>query len=97
MLDQLSVGARAEGVYHYCSGDRTTAFGFAEAVLAAASQYSDYGDVVLDAQSDEDAATETRVLDCSRLRDGFAIKQMPWRRSIDAQVRQYHVETKATA
>ncbi len=90
MLDQLSVGAEAVGIYHYCSGDRTTEYGFAEAALAAASQYSDCGDIVIspvDHEADESA--ETRVFDCSRLRDSFAIKQVPWRGFMNALVRRY--------
>ncbi|MFK7829012.1 MAG: sugar nucleotide-binding protein [Congregibacter sp.] len=91
MLDQLSVGADAAGVFHYCSGDRATEFGFAEAVLAASGQYRDYGAVVLHAlEHDADTVVESRVLDCSRLRDSFAIKQVPWRGFIDPAVKQIH-------
>ena len=36
ILDQLSVGARACGIYHYGSCDRATAYDFAEAALVAA-------------------------------------------------------------
>lgn len=88
LLDQLSVGADAGGVYHYCSGDRTTEYEFAEVLLAAAGQYSECGDVVISAgQSDEPA--ELRSLDCTRLRDGFAIKQVAWRTAISPAVREY--------
>lgn len=96
ILDQLSVGADAEGAYHYCSGDRTTMYGFAEAALAAASQFSDCGDALIQPleQSDPDIPhdgmpPEVRVLDCSRLRDTFAIKQVPWRGFINPIVKQY--------
>lgn len=91
MLDQLSVGAEAAGIFHYCSGDRSTEYGFAEVVLAAASQYSDCGDIVIrpvDHEPDESA--ETRVFDCSRLRDSFAIKQVPWRGFTNLMVRRYY-------
>lgn len=90
MLDQLSVGADASGVFHYCSGDRTTAYGFAEVALAAASQYADCGDVTLTAGV---AGAENHrlhhVLDCSRLRDTFAIKQEAWRTFIGGAVRHF--------
>lgn len=91
MLDQLSVGSESRGVFHYCAGDRTTAYGFAEAALAAASQYADNGDVVISAyEEDPQSVAQNRVLDCSQLRDAFAIKQEPWRRFINPVVRHYH-------
>lgn len=92
MLDQLSVGAQANGVYHYCSGDRTTEYGFAEAALAAVSQHRDSGDIVISARdenSEGGGSVETRVFDCSRLRDNFAIKQVPWRGFMNPTVREY--------
>ncbi|WP_439106656.1 sugar nucleotide-binding protein [Congregibacter sp.] len=90
MLDQLSVGAQASGFLHYSSGDRTTEYGFAEAALAAMSQYRDSGDIVISPRQDNsDESTETRVFDCSRLRDSFAIKQVPWRGFMNPMVKQY--------
>jgi dTDP-4-dehydrorhamnose reductase len=90
ILDQLGVGARASGIYHYCSGDRTTEYGFAEASLAAASQFVDCGDVVISPSAPgAEGPPAQRVLECSRLRDAFAIKQVPWRGFINVVVRQY--------
>ncbi len=103
MLDQLGVGADARGVFHYCSGDRATAYGFAEAVLAAAGQYHDLGEAAITAaehplantlqdvsEHAESVRPATRVLDCSRLRDSFAIKQVPWRGFINPLVKQFY-------
>lgn len=97
ILDQLSVGAPASGIFHYCSGDRTTEYGFAEAALAAASQYVDCADVVIRATDegevdDRARAPSQRVLECARLRDAFAIKQVPWRGFINTVVKQ-HLQT----
>ena len=90
ILDQLGVGAPASGVFHYGSGDRATEYGFAEASLAAASQFADCGDVVIHPSPPDDAQPSVRrVLECSRLRDAFAIKQVPWRGFINAVVKQY--------
>ncbi|MDP5053864.1 MAG: NAD(P)-dependent oxidoreductase [Congregibacter sp.] len=90
MLDQLSVGAQASGVFHYSSADRTTEYGFAEAALAAMSQYRDSGDVIINpSEHAEGGSGATRVFDCSRLRDSFAIKQVPWRGFMNATVKQY--------
>ncbi|MFT7288059.1 MAG: dTDP-4-dehydrorhamnose reductase [Halieaceae bacterium] len=107
VLDQFSVGAEASGIYHYCSGDKTTEYGFAEVVLAAASQHHDCGDVLLhadrhgkaqaasrasDSTPDRDElAPEQRSLDCSRLRDAFAVKQVAWRGFINTLVKQYYL------
>ena len=90
VLDQIGVGAPASGVFHYCSGDKATAYGFAEAALAAAGQYSDCGDVVIAAKQHDEAepAPVQRVLECSRLRDAFAIKQVPWRGFMNTMVQQ---------
>ena len=91
ILDQLSVGATASGIYHYCSCDRVTAYGFAEAALAAASQYAERGDVVIrPCGVDDGHGAETRVLDCSRLRDTFAVVQVPWRGFVNAVVKEYY-------
>jgi dTDP-4-dehydrorhamnose reductase len=93
ILDQLSVGAEARGVFHYCSGDRTTEYGFAEALLAAAGQYADCGDIRIvpaEQESAEASPAATRVLDCGRIRDCFAIKQVPWRGFVQPLVKQYY-------
>jgi len=88
ILDQLSVGAEASGCFHYCSPDRTSRYGFAEVVLASASQYADLGDVELQAL-EEGAGPCARILDCARLRDSFAIKQQPWRSQINSSVKAF--------
>jgi dTDP-4-dehydrorhamnose reductase len=95
VLDQCSVGADASGIFHYCSTDRTTHYGFAEVVLATAGQFTDLGDVTLHA--DSGGAESARVLDCSRLRDTFAIKQLPWRGQINEVVHSHYLQKKEAA
>lgn len=95
MLDQCSVGADASGVFHYCSTDRTSHYGLAEVVLASAGQFDDLGDVILEPQSEH--ADAARVLDCSRVRDVFAIKQLPWRGQINDVVHSYYLQRKEAA
>ena len=169
ILDQLSVGARACGIYHYGSCDRATAYDFAEAALAAArpwlnsdrrarapeparacpepvpsavaghSRGAQSQGAVAGAQSrgavpgaqsqgavpgaqsqgavpraqsqgavagangraarlsppkpefaEVSPKAETRVLDCSRLRNTFAVKQVSWRDFVHAVVQQYY-------
>ena len=124
ILDQLSVGARARGIYHYGSCDRATAYDFAEAALAAARPWLNSGRSPYAAPAPEPARSLSRaqspgagavangstaglnspqpelaevspkaairVLDCSRLRNTFAVKQESWRHFVDAVVQQYY-------
>ena len=150
ILDQLSVGAKARGIYHYGSCDRATAYDFAEAALAAARPWLSSGRRPYAARAPEPAQAcpepvlslpeacpepapslsraqsrgavvgangraarlnslktdglslpkiefaevspkaETRVLDCSRLRSTFAVKQVSWRHFVHAVVQQYY-------
>ena len=150
ILDQLSVGARACGIYHYGSCDRATAYDFAEAALAAARPWLNSDRRPYAARTPEPARTcpepaprlsracpapvprlsraqsrgavaganagaarlnspktdglsppktelaavspkaEIRVLDCSRLRNTFAVKQVSWRHFVHAVVQQYY-------
>ena len=150
ILDQLSVGARARGIYHYGSCDCATAYDFAEAVLAAARPWLNSDRRPYAARAPEPARTcpepaprlsracpapaprlsraqsrgavaganagaarlnspktdglsppktelaavspkaEIRVLDCSRLRNTFAVKQVSWRHFVHAVVQQYY-------
>ena len=146
ILDQLSVGARACGIYHYGSCDRATAYDFAEAALAAARPWLNSGRRPYAARAPEPVPSlpqacpepapslsracpepvpsavgarspgavagangraarlnspktelaegspqaETRVLDCSRLRNTFAVKQVSWRHFVNAVVQQYY-------
>ena len=91
MLDQVSAGAENWGNFHYCSSDPTNCYEFAEVVLAAASQYWGYdAESVRLALAPEEAPVIHRVLDCSRLRNHFAIKQVPWRGFVSAAVRAHY-------
>lgn len=107
ILDQFSVGAEAAGIFHYCSADRTTRFGFAEVLLAAAGQFADLGDVALTALSNggsgagssdgsgegtSEGTRRSRTLECGAVRDRFAIKQVPWRGLVGDSVKRYFSE-----
>ena len=91
VLDQLSTGAQPWGIYHYGSSDTATYYEFAEALLASASQFSEIGSsaVQLERES-EHRAPLNRMLDCTRIRNTFAIKQVPWRNAIADIVKQYY-------
>ncbi|MCB1854415.1 MAG: sugar nucleotide-binding protein [Halieaceae bacterium] len=95
LLDQLGTGMRASGIYHYCSSDSATYYEFAEALLASASQFSQFSpDAVQLERQPEGLAPLNRALECARIRNTFAIKQAPWRSAIPGIVKQYYLEQK---
>ncbi|MFV0276079.1 MAG: sugar nucleotide-binding protein [Parahaliea sp.] len=90
VLDQLGSGADAWGVFHYASAETTTCYEFAETILASASQFAVLGDqavTLLEAPAGQRSLT--RRLDCNRLRDTFAIRQLPWRDFVADAVKLY--------
>lgn len=90
VLDQLSTGAELWGIYHYCSSETATFYEFAEAILAAASQFSEFSPDAVELKELEAGAPRlNRTLECSKIRNTFAIKQLPWRRTIADQVKRY--------
>jgi len=90
LLDQFSTGAQSWGIYHYCSSDATNCFEFAEVLLASASQFSEFSPEAVELlRPEEPHAPLNRSLDCSRLRNTFAIKQNPWRGFIADAVKLY--------
>ena len=92
VIDQVSCGLQAWGIYHYSSPDVTNCYEFAEVLLAAASQYEDFSPDVVQLATDEDPEVVSRGLDCSKIRDTFAIKQQSWRVCVAGQVKQYYSE-----
>jgi dTDP-4-dehydrorhamnose reductase len=91
LLDQLSTGMEANGIYHYCSSDTATYYEFAEALLASASQFSEFSpEAVQLERQPEGLAPLNRSLNCSKIRNTFAIKQATWRGAIAGTVKQYY-------
>lgn len=94
LLDQLSTGVEAWGIYHYCSSDTATYYEFAEALLASASQFSEFSPSAVELRQEENEARLKRALDCGRIRNTFAIKQVPWRSAIPDIVKTYFQQQK---
>lgn len=91
LLDQLSTGLESWGIFHYGSSDTATYYEFAEAMLAAASQFSEFGSSAVQLEREPDGlAPLNRTLDCSKIRSTFAIKQVPWRSAVADIVKQYY-------
>ncbi|MEH6635546.1 MAG: sugar nucleotide-binding protein [Halioglobus sp.] len=91
LLDQLSTGLTCWGIYHYCSSDTATYYEFAEALLASASQFSEFSAAAVQLKPEPDGlAPLNRALNCTKIRNTFAIKQVPWRRTIADIVKHYY-------
>jgi dTDP-4-dehydrorhamnose reductase len=91
LLDQLSTGMAVTGIFHYCSSDSATFYEFAEALLASASQFSEFSSAAVQLERQpEGLAPLNRALDCSKIRNTFAIKQSPWRSAVAGIVKQYY-------
>ena len=90
LLDQISTGTDLWGIYHYCSSETATFYEFAEAILAAASQFTEFSSAAVELQQQSaDTPSLNRSLECSKIRNTFAVKQLPWRNAIADLVQQY--------
>jgi dTDP-4-dehydrorhamnose reductase len=93
LLDQLSTGVEAWGTYHYCSSDTATYYEFAEALLASASQFSDFSSSAVQLEQESQGHQPlNRSLECRKIRNTFAIKQVPWRGAMADIVKQFYAE-----
>ncbi|NQX87697.1 MAG: sugar nucleotide-binding protein [Halioglobus sp.] len=83
VLDQLGTGLEPWGIYHYGSSDKATYYEFAEALLASASQFFELSSSVVQLGAEPDGMRSLdRTLDCSKIRNTFAIQQVSWRSAI---------------
>jgi dTDP-4-dehydrorhamnose reductase len=90
VLDQLSAGASPWGIYHYCSADVGSAYELAETIIAAAGQFAPQLEAAsLLAEIPDRGSRSSRAMDCRKLRDTFAIKQLGWRDSVADTVKHY--------
>jgi dTDP-4-dehydrorhamnose reductase len=91
VVDQLSTEAKVWGIYHYCSSEETNCYEFGETAMAFATQYSELGcGSVEQRKFSETPPIINRVLDCSKIRSTFAIKQAPWRSAIGDTIKRYY-------
>jgi len=89
LLDQIGTGVELWGIYHYGSSETATFYLFAEAILASASQFSEFSPTAVALQEmAADTPSLNRTLACDKIRNTFAIKQLPWRRTIADMVKQ---------
>jgi dTDP-4-dehydrorhamnose reductase len=91
LLDQLGTGLEPWGIYHYGSSDTATYYEFAEALLAAASQFHEFSSAAVQLEQEPQGLLPlNRALDCAKIRNTFAIRQLPWRNSMGDVVRFYY-------
>ncbi|MEM9255620.1 MAG: sugar nucleotide-binding protein [Pseudomonadota bacterium] len=90
LLDQLGTGLEPWGVYHYGSSDTATYYEFAEALLASASQFFELSSSAVQLEQEPAGLTPlNRSLNCSKILNTFAIRQVPWRSFIGDLVKRY--------
>jgi dTDP-4-dehydrorhamnose reductase len=94
MVDQLSCGCKAWGIYHYCSPEPVTHFQFAEVVLALASQYQalDCDAESLKLEQTVDLQWQRPLLCGEKILNTFGIKKIPWRSFLPSVVKTIFVE-----
>jgi dTDP-4-dehydrorhamnose reductase len=91
LLDQLGTGLQPWGIYNYGSSDTATYYEFAEALLAAASQFSEFSASAVQLEREPEGLPPlSRTLDCTKIRNTFAIRQVPWRSAIGDLVKHYY-------
>lgn len=91
VYDQLDCAAQCWGTYHYNSSDATSPYEFAEAVLAAASQYWPLVDrVKIQVAALSPWSGNCPQLNCQLLRDTFGIQQLTWRKAVPELLKRIH-------
>jgi dTDP-4-dehydrorhamnose reductase len=94
IADQIDCAAQCWGIYHYNSSDATPPYEFAEAVLAAASQYWPLVDHVrIAAAPSVEWSGIYPQLNCHLIRDTFGIQQLTWRKAIPDLLKRIHAGT----
>lgn len=93
LLDQISTGLEPWGIYHYGSSDTATYYEFAEALLASASQFFDVSTSAVQLEREPEGLVPLRrILDCSKILNTFAVRQVPWRSAVGDLVKFYYEE-----
>lgn len=97
LLDQLGTGLQPWGIYHYGSSDTATYYEFAEALLASASQFFEFSSSAVQLERESEGLRPlNRTLNCSKIRNTFAIRQVPWRSAIGDLVKHYYEQQQET-
>ncbi len=96
LLDQLSTDIEPWGTYHYGSSDTATYYEFAEALLASASQFFEFSASAVQLEREPEGLRPlNRTLDCSKILNTFAVRQVPWRSAVSDMVKEYYQREQA--
>ncbi|MCB1842082.1 MAG: sugar nucleotide-binding protein [Halioglobus sp.] len=96
LLDQLSTEIEPWGTYHYGSSDTATYYEFAEALLASASQFFEFSASAVQLEREPDGLRSlNRTLDCTKILNTFAVRQVPWRGAVSDMVKEYYQRQQA--
>lgn len=95
LLDQIGTGLDCWGIYNYGSSDTATYYEFAEALVAAASQFSEFSSSAVQLERDSEGLPAlNRALNCSKIRNTFGLRQVPWRSAMGDLVKHYYEQQK---
>ncbi len=91
IIDQISAGADSLGTYHYCGSEAVSRYDFSEEVLSSLLKLKSIkSDVILRPTMHDEILNF--ALDCSKIQNGFAIRQMPWKQSLSEAVKNFYSE-----
>ncbi len=91
IIDQISAGANSVGTYHYCGSEAVSGYDFSEEVLSSLLKVKSIkADVILHPTKHDEILNF--VLDCSKIQNCFAIRQMPWKQSLSEAVKNFYSE-----
>lgn len=99
LVKQFDCGIDNWGVYHYCSSEPISWFGFCEAVIAASRQYEDLQledlNMLPQDQLQGFARPANAVLDCRTILKNFGVHQRSWRTGLMQAMRGFYVSTES--
>ena len=92
IIDQISAGANEVGTYHYCGLEAVSSYDFAEAVISSLLQFKFIQTDITSRLTKDDDKTLNFALDCTKIQNNFAIRQMSWKQSLSEAVKNYYSE-----
>ncbi|AMO55137.1 hypothetical protein GZ77_11835 [Endozoicomonas montiporae] len=98
VLQQVNCGAKAWGTYHYCASEPVSESGFAEIMIAEASQFWELKvRKLIMAKMDSREGFKppaNATFHCTKILNTFGVHARPWRNALSDIIRLYHEEQK---
>ena len=96
ILQQVDCGAETWGTYHYCASEPVSESGFAEIVIAEASQFWELKvRKLIMAKMDSREGFKppaNATFECTKILNTFGVHARPWRNALSDIIRHYHEE-----